>query len=373
MTTNKAASIFTTKEGHRSLAESAGSVLDSMGYQTSINDVGGYEFNLYTPFYQLFPQLWRIPYTLHTSRKAKKMVQTYAKVAYQDQVIDMLKQQKPSVVISTWFILNQILAQANAHDSFRFYNVISDPRTFANIVVHPEAVNLLFDKKAAQRAIRLGIPKKNVVVSGWFVRDRFESNYDQLTIRGQLGLAKDKLILLIVAGSEGTATILKILPAFVNCNRPVEVIVACGSSKKLASTITTLAKVIRLSNKKEMVSIKALGFTREVHLYMQAADLVLGKAGPNLLFESVATKTPFMAITHISGQEDGNLDIIREYKLGWVEEEPVKAIKLLKQILDKPEMLDRFIPHLEKLAEHNRGAKRILADLIQDKFSGQNS
>ena len=170
--------------------------------------------------------------------------------------------------------------------------------------------------------------------------------------------------MLVVAGSEGTATILKILPAFINCNRRVEVIVACGTSKKLASTITTLAKVIHLSNPREMVKVSALGFTKEIYLYLQAADLVLGKAGPNLLFEATATKTPFMAITHISGQEDGNLDIIKEYKLGWVEEEPVKAIRLLKKILDKPEMLDRFNPHLEKLAAHNKGAKKILADLI---------
>lgn len=359
------ASIFTTREGHRSLAEAVSVVLEDLGLNVYQNEHAGHEFGLYTPFYQLFPQLWQIPYRFHTSRKAQQMIETYAKVTFQDKVIAQIKEQQPAVVISTWFMLHQIIAQANTHESFQFLNVVSDPRTFANIIINPEATNLVFDKKAANRAQRVGAPKNKVVVSGWFVRDRFESNYVQEKVRTQLGLPQDKLILLIVAGSEGTATILKILPAFINCNRPVEVIVACGSSKKLAATVNTLSKVIEASNRGNTVAVRSLAFTREIHLYLQAADLIMGKAGPNLLFEATATKTPFFAFTHISGQEDGNLNIIKEYKLGWVEEDPLKAIRLLKQILVKPELLDRFNPSLVKMAEHNHQAKKILADLVK--------
>jgi UDP-N-acetylglucosamine:LPS N-acetylglucosamine transferase len=97
---------------------------------------------------------------------------------------------------------------------------------------------------------------------------------------------------------------------------------------------------------------------------MQASDLVIGKAGPNLLFETVATKTPFFAITHIAGQEDGNLDIIKEYKLGYVEENTIKANRLLGDIINHPEKLKKFLPHIEKLATYNRQAANILSQTI---------
>lgn len=353
-------SIFTTREGHVSLSEKAGSIVERAGHKIFINDHGGSEFNIYTPFYQLFPQLWNIPYQLHKNKKAISILHSYAKMAYQDKVLKELKEQKPQVVISTWFLLNEILAGANTHNSYKFFNIVSDPRSFATLTVHKDALNFVFDQKAKNRAISFGIPKENIVVSGWFVRDRFEKRYSQVKIKKLLNFHPNKIKILIVAGSEGTATILKILPAFVNCGSPVDVVVACGGNKRLIQTVRAIAKLIKLTNGQNTVSITALGFTRDIHLYMQAADLVMGKAGPNLLFESVATRTPFFAITHIAGQEDGNLDIIKEYKIGWVEEDPIKAIKLLKSILKNPSSLEKFDPHLNKLALHNLQSKKIL-------------
>lgn len=357
-------SIFTTREGHLSLAEKSKTIVENLGFNAIQNDHGGSEFNLYTPFYQLFPTLWKIPYALHQNKKAVNLLSNYAKITYQDKVIKELKEQQPTVVISTWFMLNNILAQANTHNSYKLFNVVSDPRTFATIGVHKDAYNLLFDEKAQKQAIKLGVPKEKAIISGWFVRDRFEMPYNQIQVKRSLGLSPDRLTLLIVAGSEGTATILKILPAFIGCPQPVDVIVACGSSKRLASTVKALSRIITATTPQSQVAIYPLGFTKEIHRYIQAADLVMGKAGPNLLFESVACKTPFFAITHIAGQEDGNLDIIREYKIGWVEEEPLKAIKLLKQILKNPKIIYKFEPHIEKLAAHNKKAKTILKNLI---------
>jgi UDP-N-acetylglucosamine:LPS N-acetylglucosamine transferase len=361
---SKLASVFTTREGHLSLAEKSLSVLDELGYSTTQNEHGGSEFNLYAPFYQLFPTLWKIPYALHQNKKAVNLISTYAMLTYQDKVQKELRAQKPTVVISTWFMLNNILAGANTHNSFKLFNVVSDPRTFATIAVHKDAYNLLFDEKAQKQAIKLGIPKDKAIISGWFVRDRFEAPYNQTQVKRSLGLSPDRLTIVIVAGSEGTATILKILPAFIGCPQPVDVIVACGSSKRLASTVKALSRIIAATTPQSQVSIFPLGFTKEIHRYIQAADLVMGKAGPNLLFETVACKTPFFAITHIAGQEDGNLDIIKEYKLGWVEEEPLKAIKLLKQILKNPKVLYKFAPHLKSMAAHNQKSKTILKNLI---------
>ena len=111
------------------------------------------------------------------------------------------------------------------------------------------------------------------------------------------------------------------------------------------------------------------GYTENTHKYLQASDLVIGKAGPNLLFETVATQTPFFAISHIAGQEDGNLDIIKKYKLGFVEENPVKAIKLTRKIIRNPKILKRFQKPLQRLSEYNNKSYKILMEYIKEKLN----
>ena len=169
----------------------------------------------------------------------------------------------------------------------------------------------------------------------------------------------------MVAGSEGTNGVLKNFPAFINSKKPIQVIFACGKNKTLYSTIKTLSKAVKIANPKNKAKIIPLAFTKDIHLYLQAADLIIGKAGPNLLFESVATHTPFLATTHVSGQEDGNLDIIKEYNLGYVEENMARSIKLIKNIIDQPKILKQFQPSLKKMATYNHNSKKILLQTIQ--------
>jgi UDP-N-acetylglucosamine:LPS N-acetylglucosamine transferase len=87
-----------------------------------------------------------------------------------------------------------------------------------------------------------------------------------------------------------------------------------------------------------------------MHEYIAASDVVIGKAGPNLIFESVACRKPFIAISHISGNESGNLGMIKDYNLGWVAENPFTAGKLIKDIIADPGLLQLKQAGLEHMA-----------------------
>ena len=139
----------------------------------------------------------------------------------------------------------------------------------------------------------------------------------------------------------------------------------CGKNKSLYKSLRLFQEIHKLSNGSNTTFI-IRGYTENTHEYLQASDLVIGKAGPNLLFESVATHTPFLAISHIWGQEDGNLEIIKKYKLGFVEENPVKAINLTRKIIRNPKMLNWFQKPLEKLAEYNNNSYQILRDFVAE-------
>jgi len=358
-------SIFTTTEGHLSIAQAVQQAL-KQNHTTHLNIIRAKEFNLYTPFYLFFPYLFKIPFKLGNFPITQKIANSYSKISYKKSLLQYLKSQKPQFAVSCFYMHNHLLQQYQFDKNFILFNTIANPRTFSPLELSSQAYNLVFDSNAYQTCLSQGISPDKLIISGWFVRDQFEKKYNQKQVRQQLKLDPNVLTLLIVAGSEGTNTILKNFPAFINTKRPVQVIFACGKNKGLYSTINTLSKAIKTAHPKTKAKITPLAFTKEIHLYLQAADLIIGKAGPNLLFEAVATRTPFLATTHVSGQEDGNLDIIKEYNLGYVEENLARSVKLIKHLINNPQTLKQFQPSLKKMATHNHKSKKNLLKTVEN-------
>jgi hypothetical protein len=355
---SKRISLFTTKYGHQSIADTIKEHLDKKGYQVTLNLDTSKTLHLYTPFYLFFPQLFKVPYKLGEYDQAQSLIRKISRRSYLSTVELQIQTQQPDIVISTWYLQNPVLELLQPQYHYRFINIVSDPRTFHSFIPSKAAINFLFDDVAVERCQKLGIPPEQTIKSGWFVRPQYYQSYQPGKVKRSLAIDPQDVTFLVAAGSEGTNLILKILPAFLTANKPLTVFFACGHNRRLASLIKHTQRLNRFSN--PQVKLIPLGYTNQLHRYIQAADLVIGKAGPNLLFETVAALTPFHAITHITGQEDGNLDLINQYQLGFVEENIVRANQLIQAIIENPNLLNQFQPSLAKLANFNRQAATVL-------------
>lgn len=356
----KKIALFTTTEGHYSIAEAIAVELQK-NYQVKIYFEREQLFDFYAAFYKYFPAVLRVPFYVSDRKEFSNLIDQFCKNKYLGKVTAFLKKNKPSLVISTFNLFNSSIEECCKLSGTPFVNVLTDPYTTHLKLISKKAdFNTTFDlqqKKACMKKKRA-----NYVETGWFVRPQFEETYDQADVRKKLGLDPNILTFLVVSGSEGSNFVSGIFPAILSSAEKLQIVIACGGNKSLLKTVQVMAEITERI--KDKITIVPLPFTTEIHKYMQAADLVIGKAGPNMLFESVATKTPFFAITHLPGQEDGNLTIIKNYNLGYVEENPFKAAKILKRIVAHPKELDQFAAPLEALAEHNRQSKKILSQAI---------
>ncbi len=360
-------SIFTTTWGHKSIGHAIKDTLKAK-YRTRFNFIEPNQLSVkpYNTLYVLFPSFNKIPYKISEFDYVSKIVKKYLSKPYSRVIEKYIRQQKPKIVISTYFAFSFVLEKLAKKYGFTFINVIADPRSFHKLEASMNSFNFVFDKKAEKRCRQFGIGENNLIQSGWFVRKRFMKAYNKINVRRSLELA-DKFTLSVIGGSEGTANILKILPAFIDLGNEAQVVFICGKNKGLYRSLRLFQKIHNLSNSSS-VSFVIKGYIENTDKYLQASDIVIGKAGPNLLFETVATHTPFFAISHIAGQEDGNLDIIKEYKIGFVEENPVKAIRLTRKIIRNPKILDRFQKPLQKLSGYNSNSRQILLDFIEEKL-----
>jgi processive 1,2-diacylglycerol beta-glucosyltransferase len=278
-----------------------------------------------------------------------------------------VKKQRPKIIISTYFAFTFVLEKLSKKYHFTLINIIANPRSFHKLETSLSSYNFVFDGRSEKRCCKFGVNKNLLVKSGWFVRDEFQKSENKEGARSSLGLNPKLFTISVIGGSEGTLNILKIIPAFFSTDKKIQVVFICGKNKSLHRSLLAFFKILELNKHRNTIfSIK--GYTENTHKYIQASDLIIGKAGPNLLFETVATQTPFFAISHIAGTEDGNLEIIRNYKLGFVEENPMKATQLTQKIINNPKMLNWFQRPLIKTAEYNKNSHQILLDFIDKKL-----
>jgi len=103
------------------------------------------------------------------------------------------------------------------------------------------------------------------------------------------------------------------------------------------------------------VTIVNLGWIENMAEVLSACDIVFGKAGPNFLFDVVAVQKPFVAITHMGGQEDGNVELILKKKLGWVKEGVGEAEDFLLEYLKNPNKYNnKYTKSIELEARNNQ-------------------
>lgn len=361
--------IFTTTEGHLSIALAIKQMLQTAGFKTYVVDLTqGQALKLYLPFYRYFPSLFKIPYQIGQQKNVHKTIELLCKNLLKKEVKNYIKKVQPDLIISTYLLYNPAIVNFLDYQktSLPFLNIIANAWTIQSLEVCQEAdFNLVYDQKSIKLSQSNHLDKEKVLATGWWIRKQYYQKYSLASVRKNLSLKKNVFTLLICGGSEGSHAILKIIPGLLTIKKPLQVIVVCGHNKTLYKGLLAFKKLFQKIKKKNPLEFKIFQFTQQLPQFMAISDLVVGKAGPNLLFETVAQQKPFFACCHISGQEDGNLDLIKQKKLGWVEEDSIKAVKLLQKIIYHPQILKQFSPSIKKEQQFNLQAGKKLIQTIK--------
>ena len=98
---------------------------------------------------------------------------------------------------------------------------------------------------------------------------------------------------------------------------------------------------------------------------MAAADVIMGKAGPNALFEAVTLNKPFIATSFIPGQEQENLSFIQRHGLGWVALRPQEQLSLLSALMHNTDEMQAMSNSIEVYRHWNVIANRRVIQLVR--------
>ena len=141
-------------------------------------------------------------------------------------------------------------------------------------------------EKAVEQARAFGKDNAHVFgVSGMVLRPEFyqESAVDAAAVKRELGLQDDLPTAMVLFGGFGSKVIYEIVEKLDAARLPVQLILICGRNEKLAA---------RLKTRQWNIGTAVLGFTKEVHKLMRAADFMIGKPGPGSIAEAMQRGLP---------------------------------------------------------------------------------
>lgn len=167
---------------------------------------------------------------------------------------------------------------------------------------------------AARQARVLGIPEPHVLrTSGMILNPRFYTplNLNRRAERLRRGLRTDLPTRLVLFGGEGSAEMLRIAKALNQEDSGIQLILLCGKNEELADQLRAM---------KQHIPMFVTGFTRVVPLYMEIADLFIGKPGPGSISEALAKRLAVIVQRNAwtMAQERYNADWVEEMGMGLV-------------------------------------------------------
>ncbi len=343
----KKALLFTTIQGHATLSSAFADLLKKNGWNvTEVKYHSNSKIHSWLHRHSIwFMRLISKPLLHPAMVPIEKKLLT---LRYKKFIKWHLDKNKPNLVVSTFYLLNPSIEFWKEKNNFKFINVLTDPNTF--LPLNPSVTadtNFVFDKNQENKLQTL-YPNIKTTIIGWLTQNRFKKETNTEKIRKQLKITATLPTLLFSSGSLGNQFSSNLILFLLNQNLPCQILFVTGSNTKLKKKVESFGKWFPNSK----IKITTFEYVENMNELMAASDLVIGKAGPNTLFESVLSLKPFLATNYGGTQESGNIELIKKAQLGYTAKHIFDATKILDTILKNPRELDRFKKPLQEMKNY---------------------
>lgn len=361
--------------GHRSIAKAIFNYLKGKerenNYVVKLAEIKaetGFITDWYVFTYRYMPESNRVLHRFSKSKMARDLLRDIP-VLNLVKLKSKIERINPDLIISTYFLHSQSLAmwRKKENKKFKLWTIVADPWSINQMSFIKEVdLSLVYDEIGVKEGSAYGLEESKIYPTGWWVRPEMYRSFDRVLSRKKMGFNDDRPVIFVGGGSLGTSSLSRLLPMLLVLRNKVGFVINTGTDKLAFNLVERFLKIFRKLRKDSLVQIKHLGWIDNMAEILSGCDMVFGKAGPNFLFDVVACQKPFVAITHVGGQEDGNIDLIRKKQLGWVREKNRELLGFLKGYLEKPEWYqNRFKENIKIEAESNQKSLPMILERIK--------
>lgn len=366
----RAAFLFSdTGGGHRSAAEAVvGAVERSYGTRIEVALVDGLLEYAPTPFNRLpgwypsmvrTPRMWGTSFRISNGRQRGRVLTTltwpYVRRAARRLVADV----SADIFVVFHPLLIVPTLKALGPDRPPVFAVVTDLVSGHSLWYQPRLdLCLVPTEAAAEKARRNRVAPERVRVVGLPVAERFcHSLGDEAGLRAELGWPVDRPMILIVGGGEGMGPLFEAARAVARSGLEAGLAIVAGRNAALRRRLEQVAWEIPTF---------VYGFEQRMPEMMQAATLLVTKAGPSTIAEAVNAALPLVLYSFLPGQEEGNVEYVVGQGLGRWAPGAAQTAAAVRSYLEDPGELDRAIEACRRAARP--GAARAVADVVAQRL-----
>lgn len=366
-----------TGGGHRSAAEAvAGAIENHMADECSVVMVDLFKeyapppFDLIPDSYPVMvrlPRAWRLGYKILDGHRRTRVLQEAVWPYMRPEAERLVSDHPADIVVAFHPLVSPLVLKALGSPRPPVITIVTDLiSTHAFWYDKRVDLTLVPTEEAKQKALDCGLREDRVKVVGLPVDERFGGQpRDPETIREEFGWPADRPTVLLVGGSEGMGPLYETARAIASCDRKIALAVIAGRNRSLKE---------RLERTDWEVPTFVYGFVDRMADMMQAARLLVTKAGPGTISEALIAGLPMVLYSRVPGQEEGNVDYVVSKAVGlWAPGSQATADAVARWI-DHPEELHQAAEVCREIARPDAAlkvAEIVIANLNHRSEPGQ--
>jgi len=355
-------------EGHTAAAQAVSNALQAGRSEYDCEIVDSYRYasevfhrvasNGYIGMVKVLPQLYRVIY--EQAERAtqvsafKKWLHRYTALNLRQYVAQLM----PDAIVCTHAFPCGVMSEYKREfsDAPAVVGVVTD------FVVHPFWIHRNIDAYAVatsamrQTLISRGVRPDRVTITGIPIDERFGLRSDRAALRRALGLAPDRITLLLMGGGVGIGPLEKAIVGIDRLAHDVQTVVVVGKNPALERRLSETARTLTHP-------VKVAGFVDNVFEYMQAADVLVSKPGGLTSSEALATELPMLMLRPLPGQEERNTRHLEAGGAGIRVQNARELVHALDYLLSNASALTAMRARARMLAKPD--AARSVADIIK--------
>lgn len=232
---------------------------------------------------------------------------------------EYLDREQPDLIIATMPIVAQYVGsyKRSHKDSPKLYTFITDIEVRPEWIAEETDCYFVGSQEVAEHLRERGVSKERIKISGIPVRQQFYESWElqnrakhsherRLYISNNQCCDRKKEVLIMGGGLGMIPGVEDMLTALLDA-QDIKVTVLAGRNEKMKKQLET-----------QFPAIHVIGYTEQVAVLMQQADLIVTKAGGVTMFEAIHCQTPLCVLAPFLSQEQENARFIIKHNFGMV-------------------------------------------------------
>ncbi len=270
--------------------------------------------------------------------------------------VQYLEHEKPDLVVSTYFTFTHYLELLKTVGQLDAIAVVLNPEPFDShyIWFSPNFDwSLVFSRKSREEIAQKGILASRLKEFQFPIKPSFARRKEsKATLRRRLKLETKPFTALFFFGAEGVGPVKKYIAILIERKLSLQVVVVCGKNVRLQRDLEVLA-----AGPTGPVRIAVQGYVNNLADFIAAADVVVGKSGPNQVFETLVQGRPLIISSFLANEKETTNWVIGN-RVGWLTRTPSQLATRLAKLADRPDIISEYQRNINKLKLH-AGAEEI--------------